>query len=113
MKLQTPDAGRRLQLSCLNVAAREGRIDERGDGARIGKQLVQQLQSLATELGVQRGDAGEVATGLVQTGNEADLDRIGAGDEDDRNGCGCSLRRDCRLAIRGNNAYPSTNQVGR
>ena len=31
MKLQTPDAGRRLQLSCLNVAAREGRIDERGD----------------------------------------------------------------------------------
>src|SRR5271167_2274186 len=49
MELEPQLAGRRVQISRLNIATGKGRVDERGYGAHIWEQLVQQLQSLLTQ----------------------------------------------------------------
>jgi hypothetical protein len=92
---------------------RKSRVDERGYGARLGEQLVQQLHSLPTQFRVQRGHSGEVAPRSVQAGNETDLNRIGASNEDNGNRRGCSPCCYRRLAVRGNHGYPAANQIGR
>jgi hypothetical protein len=46
MELPPQRAGRRLQLSRLDIATGKSRVDERGYCAHVGEQLVQQLQSL-------------------------------------------------------------------
>jgi hypothetical protein len=63
MESQTESASCRLQIGRLNITARESRINQRSDGARVGEQLVQYLQSFPTQLGVQGGHARQVAAG--------------------------------------------------
>ena len=46
------------------------------------------------------GHAGDVAARPVQAGDEADLDRVAANHEDDRNGCGRRLCSECRSRCR-------------
>ena len=74
---------------------------------------MQHLQSFRSHLCVQGGDAGQVAAGAVQAGNEADLNRIGASDEDNRNCAGCTLGGHRRLAVCRNYGDLTTNQIGR
>ena len=113
MESQPQRAGRCLQISRLNIAPGKSRVDERGYSPRLGEQLVQQLQSLPTQFRVQRCHSGEVAARSVQAGNETDLNRIGASDEDNGNRGGCSPGCYRRLAVRGNHGHPAANQIGR
>src|SRR5262245_4537560 len=53
MQPQAKSTGCRLQVCCLNIAAGESRIDQRGNGASVGQEFVQHLQSLPTQLRVQ------------------------------------------------------------
>src|SRR5262245_25565280 len=112
MELQTQRAGGRLQISRLNIATRKSWVDKRSYLARCGEQLVQPLQSFPTQLRVQGGHPCEVAARSVEAGNETDLNRIGAGDEDNGNGARYSLRSYRRLAVRGNNGDLPASQIG-
>src|SRR5262245_15441617 len=112
MELQTQRAGGRLQISRLNIATRKSWVDKRSYLARGGEQLVQQLQSFPTQLRVQGGHPCEVAARSVEAGNETDLNRIGAGDEDNGNGARYSLRSYRRLAVRSNNGDLPASQIG-
>ena len=74
---------------------------------------MQELQSLPTQFHVQRGHACEVATRSIEACSEADLNWIGASDENNGNrGCR-SFGRCRRLAVRDNHGHPTTNQIGR
>ena len=91
-----------------------GRVDEQRHDARRGNQLVQQFQPLRRYLHVQLGHARDVAARPVKAGDEAELDRVAAHFEDDRNGRGrrlCRKRR--RSAGRGNHGHLTMNQIGR
>jgi hypothetical protein len=113
VELQAQRAGRRLEMFRHDIAAGKGWVDERGQGARLGEQLMQELESLPIQLHVQRGHACEVATRSIEACSEADLNWIGASDENNGNrGC-CSFGRCRRLAVRGNHGHPTTNQIGR
>src|SRR5262249_24769003 len=114
MKLQPEGARRRLQISRQGLGTGIGWIDEdRNDGCSRD-QLVQHFQPLRSYFYGQRGDAREVTARSIEAGDEALLDRIEAGREDDRN------RRCCRLGHRGrrngaygNHRHLTANQVGR
>jgi len=90
----------------------KSRVDERGYCAHVGEQLVQQLQSLPIRFRTQRGHACEVTARSVQAGYETDLNRIGAGHENNGNRGGRSLGRYRRLAVRGNHGHLAANQIG-
>jgi hypothetical protein len=106
--------GRRQRLPLLGVGNRGiSGIDKECDDARCRQQLVQQLQSLPTQFGVQRGHACEIPARSVQAGNEPDLNRIGASDEDNGNRTGCSLGGYRRLAVCSNHGDLAANQIGR
>jgi hypothetical protein len=79
----------------------------------VGTQFVQQGQPLRRQLCVQQAHAGEVAARPVQAGDKAELDRVEAHDEHDRNSRGGGLGRHSRRAIRDNHADPTLNQIGR
>ena len=94
MKLQ-PERARRL-LHLLDFGRRSGivRVDQTGDRGRLRHQLAQQSQPLRDQLRGQSGDAGDVAARPVEAGDEAELDRIAAGLEHDRNRRGRRLGRE-------------------
>ena len=63
---------------------------------------------------LKRGHAREVAAWPVQAGDKSKLDRVAAGQEDDRNRRGRRLgRQRRRSAARGNHGHLTTNQIGR
>ena len=81
---------------------------------RRRKQLVQQFQPLRRYLGVRLSHARDVAARTVKAGNEAELNRVGARLEDDRDCRGRRLgRKRRRSAGRGNYGHLTLNQVGR
>ena len=92
MELQSNARSRCLHLlrGCLGNSG-IGWIDEDGDDARGGDQLVQQLQPFRRYLPVRLGHACDVAARTVKAGDEAELHRVAGRFEDDRNGCGRSL----------------------
>src|SRR5262249_5198648 len=68
-----------------------------------GRQLGDQLDSLAPQLVGEKGHAGEVAAWTGETGDQAFLDRVSSGDEDDRDRRRRFLRlvpKSCRLGLR-------------
>src|SRR5262245_18645733 len=96
MNLQPEGAGRRPQVSYLSL--REigaGRIDEQRNVSSSGDHLMQQFQPLRPYLQGQGGRSGEVAAGPVQTGDKSKFDRVARYEEDDRDGCGRRLSRQC------------------
>ena len=99
----------------LHLGVGIGRIDERADGRRRRDQAVQQLQPLRLQLHAQRGHAGEIAARPVQAGDQPERDRIGAGEEHDRNGPGRGLGGEHaeHLAGDGDHRDLSADQVGR
>src|SRR6516165_2820399 len=75
---------------------------------------MQQLKPLSRQLGSENRYACDVATGPVQARYEAELDRVNAGQEGNRNCRGRRLGSKCwRDADSGNHGYLATNQVGR
>ena len=114
MELQ-PEGARPPHLThCSSRVSGIGRVDEQRHDARRGKQLVQQFQPLRRYLHVQLGHARDVAARPVKAGDEAELDRVAARFEDDRNGRGrCLCRKRRRSAGRGNHGHLTTNQIGR
>jgi hypothetical protein len=76
---------------------------------------VQDLKLFRDQRVDQEAHAGEVAAGPVETGDKAQLDRIGASKEDDWNGCGCRLGRHGRgsAAYCYDNGDLAANKLGR
>src|SRR6516164_3450015 len=75
MELPPHRAGRHLQIFRLNIATGKSRVNECSYGARVGEQLVQQLQSLPIRFRTQRGHAREVTARSAQASYETDLNR--------------------------------------
>ena len=76
---------------------------------------MQKPDLLWREFHVHGTDTGDVAARSIEAGDETSLDRIGAGQEHDRNCRGRSLSRECRCdaARRGDYGHPAACQVGR
>src|SRR6516162_1079835 len=71
------------------------------------KKVLQQLQSLALQVDVLRGEAGNISIGAREGGDDADADRIANGTHHDRNRSRCLLRR------QGSRSAPCDDQVNR
>ena len=75
---------------------------------------MQQLQPFRCHPLVRLCDARHVAAWTVKAGDEAELHRVAAHFEDDRNGRGCSFGCERgRGAARGNDRYLTAHQIGR
>jgi len=75
---------------------------------------MQQLKPLSRQVGGENRYARDVATGPVQARYDAELDRVNAGQEGDRNCRGRRLGgKCCRDAGSGYHGYLTTNQIGR
>src|SRR5262245_55686865 len=112
MELQSKGASRCLQLLYVGRRNSVGWIDEQGHHTRRGSQLVQYLQSLRRYLRVRLGHARDVAARLVKAGDEAELDRVARGSEDNGYRLGrrlCRKRR--RSASRSNHGHLTMNQI--
>ncbi len=91
------------------------RLDQRKVTRCLRNQLAQQPQSLGCELGVQRGDTGDVAARPAQAVDQTERDRVGAGGEHDRNARRRRLgddRRRCTARRRDHADLPA-DQIGR
>src|SRR5262245_3132667 len=72
-----PDiGGRGPNVVQLSIDMRHIRIDENADGRCIGSQLTQEPEPLRLQLGDKYADAGEIAAGPMQVGNQPAADRI-------------------------------------
>src|SRR6516162_5183286 len=76
--LPSPARYRRPRTECRSVEIdiRHIRIDENADGRCIGSQLTQEPEPLRLQLGDKYADAGEIAAGPMQVGNQPAADRI-------------------------------------
>src|SRR5262249_5418579 len=74
-----------------NFLVRIPGIREMTDDASFRHQLTQQLQSLTGRYRAEYGNASRVATGPVETGDEAGCDGVAVGHEHYRDGLGCRL----------------------
>ena len=80
----------------------------------VGSSSCRNCSRFGTDLHVRLGHAGDVAARPVKAGDEAELDRVAARFEDDRNGRGRRLRRKRRRSGRcGNHGHPTMNQISR
>src|SRR5215813_9008636 len=68
------------------------RVDEKAHDGSARNQLAQQFQPFCPECVYEESHARDIAAGTIETGNEAEIDRIGTDREYDRNGCGCGFR---------------------
>src|SRR5262245_40687838 len=74
---------------------------------------MQKSKELCPELRRNEGDTGDVATGQTETGDEPEFDRVAAGSEDDRDGCGRRLGCNCRRGVmRSDHCYLTPDQIG-
>src|SRR5262245_36436332 len=74
---------------------------------------MQKSKELCPELRRNEGDTGDVATGPTETGDEPEFDRVAAGSEDDRDGCGRRLGCNCRWGVmRSDHCYLTPDQIG-
>ena len=83
--------------------------------ARVAlQQLMQQPKLLGRKAGIHGGDAGDVAAGPIEAGDEAGH-RVGAGDEHDRNcrGRGLGSQRRRHAAWGRDDAHSPAYQLGR
>src|SRR6516225_2709640 len=114
MQLQSEVAGRCSQALQCGLDIGIGRVDENGNDVRGGDQLVQQLQSLRSELHIRSNHAREITSRSAEGGDETKLDRVAAGIEHDWNRSGCCPCREHRSSVRrDNDGHPTTNQFGR
>ena len=85
-----PDpAGGGVQLARGGHGGEIVRVDQKRNQRGRRNQFAQKLQAFRPERGRDDGEAGEIAARPVEACNEARRNRIAAGGEDDRRGCGC------------------------
>src|SRR5262249_7067605 len=101
-------ACRFLQLS--QSVTRILRVYERGDQGCLGKQLVQQPQSLRLQLS---GKEAHAAARPTEAGDEAELDRIRAAAEDDGDGRGCCLGGNRGEAVAHDDRHLTAHKISR
>ncbi len=113
MELQPKFAGRHLQISRQGLGIGIVRVDEEPNDVGRGDKFMQQLQSLWSDLHVQAGNAGDIAARPAKACHPAQLHRIEAGGEHNRN---CRRRCPCgqqRNAICCDHVDLTADQVGR
>ena len=101
---------RGLHVSSLRLGIGTVRVHEHGNCCRLGHELAQQLQSLRPQHGVEKDHARDVAARPVEAGDEAVLDRVAPGREDDRYRRGCGLGRERRIAVPDDHGHRPANQ---
>src|SRR4051794_23160820 len=79
----TEDVRRGLRLPYLRLSDGAGRVDEQSDQFGLRQQVVHELQSFFGQGRQDHPNSGDVPVGFVEAGNKAELERVGAGDEDD------------------------------
>src|SRR5262245_20724122 len=73
---------------------------------------MQKSKELCPELRRNEGDTGDVAARPTETGDEPEFDRVAAGSEDDRDGCGRRLGCNCRWGVmRSDHCYLTPDQI--
>src|SRR5262245_30097660 len=112
MHLQAETASRRLHVSRLWFRIGIDRVAEQGHDAHPGDQLVQQVQTLRSDLDVQHNHAGEISSWSVQAGEEAGCDRVAGGKKDDRYGRRRRLGHGRGRGVRGDHAHLSAKEIG-
>jgi len=90
-KLDAESARCGLRLSFLRLSDGAGRIDEQSDQLGLRQHVVQELQSFFGQGRQNQPNSRDVAAGIVETGDKAELERVSAGDEDDRDRLSCGL----------------------
>jgi hypothetical protein len=107
-------SGCRLRVFRVGLGIGIVRVDQHAEGSAPGRPLAQQLQPLRHQLVDQEAHAGEVAAGPVEAGDEAQLDRVAAGHEDNRKRRRRRLGGECRGGrVRDEHADLTANQIGR
>src|SRR5262245_6540994 len=91
------------------------RINERRKARCVWQQLMQNSEPLGPNLRTHGTDTGDVAARSVQAGDEAKLDRVAAGAEDDRNcrGAGFGGERGWCSTGTDDDGNAATDQIGR
>ena len=115
-ELQPERAGRCLQFSRLGLGnSGIGRVDHECNGGCGRDQFVQQLQPLRPQLRAQVAHARDVATRMVEAGDETQIDRVTGAEKDDRNSRGRLLCRQCPSSATeyGDHGHLSANQLVR
>ena len=80
-------------------------------GAAPGTQLTQEPKLLRPKFHRDEADTGDVATGPVEAGDEANPDRVDPGHKDDRYCRGCGLGRERRRGIADDHGYLPAKKV--
>src|SRR5262245_51191170 len=89
-------------------------IDEHSKARSVWQQLVQERKPLRPELHANVVDSGRIAARSIETGNEADLHRVRADDENDGNCRRCRFCGECRRSAyrRHDHSHTSLDQIG-
>jgi hypothetical protein len=111
--LTTDDATCRLYLSQLTRVFRLIRVPQHGDDGGLWNQFVQQPQLLRYQICNGENHAGHVAARPAEAGDHTHSDRIGAGNEDDRNRPGRHLDRHHGIAVRDDYPCLANDKIGR
>src|SRR5262245_61866194 len=85
-----------LHVSNLGFRSWIPRVDEEADNFGAGVQVAQPIQPLCPKGVSNKSYSCDIFPGTVESGNDTEIDRIGADRENDRNGCGCSFGSHCR-----------------
>src|SRR5262249_11204855 len=93
LKLEPECARRGLHVSYFGFGSRVRWVEEKTHSSGTRHQLAQQLQPFRSKRFDQKIYTGDIAAGSAETGNQTKLDGVGAGHENDRNGCGGSFGR--------------------
>ena len=80
-----PDGrGRSLNVRDKRLGGGKVGIDQHANAHRSGQQLMQQPKLLCPKISSEKRDAGDISARPVETGDEAELNRVAAACEDDR-----------------------------
>src|SRR5262249_53453683 len=115
MNLLPDRVGCLLNISRLRLKIRIVRVEEHADQSCCWNEIVQEPDPLCLNSRQQKIYPCRVAAWPVEAGDEAELDRVVAGTEDDRNGRGCCFgsERRLRAPCGGDDGDVTVNQIGR
>src|SRR5215813_13734874 len=114
LDLRTNGRRRSLHIFLQRFSSRILRIDEYPKVRGCRQQLVQEPEPLGYQLVAHGVDTGDVAARSAEALDKAELDRVQAEAEDDRNrrGCGFGRERRGRAARCGDDSYPAADEIG-
>jgi hypothetical protein len=114
MQVEAKRARRRLHLVCIGLMTPVVGIDQDTEYGGFGDKVMQNPDLLLDKLLGKEGDSGDVPTGTVDVGDEAQFDWIASDAEHDRDRRRRRFRRGCRgPAESRNHCHPTLHQIGR